>query len=116
MYRNLEGHFSDKHIFIHLSDLYYTTYDLKLFTCNYIIETNLKFLTSSFTIFLFQCQTAALDELFGNPHECFRRYQTAQILLHSLAQQSKNTRDKESLNKCKHWCDLWQNFFMRRFQ
>ncbi|XP_060584865.1 serine/threonine-protein kinase ULK2-like isoform X3 [Ruditapes philippinarum] len=47
------------------------------------------------------CQTAALDELFGNPHECFRRYQTAQILLHSLAQQSRNTRDKESLNKYK---------------
>ena len=52
-------------------------------------------------MFNFQCQTAALDELFGNPRECFRRYQTAQILLHSLAQQSKNSRDKESLNKCK---------------
>lgn len=47
------------------------------------------------------CQSAALDELFGNPQECFRRYQTAQILLHSLAQQSRNTRDKESLNKYK---------------
>ncbi|WAR02981.1 UNC51-like protein [Mya arenaria] len=47
------------------------------------------------------CQTAALDELFGNPQECFRRYQTAQILLHSLAQQSRNTRDRESLNKYK---------------
>ena len=49
----------------------------------------------------FQCQTAALDELFNNPQECFRRYQTAQILLHSLAQQSRNSKDKESLNKCK---------------
>lgn len=47
------------------------------------------------------CQTAALDELFNNPQECFRRYQTAQILLHSLAQQSRNSKDKESLNKYK---------------
>ncbi|KAJ6646879.1 Serine/threonine-protein kinase ULK1 [Pseudolycoriella hygida] len=31
------------------------------------------------------CQSAALDELFGNPEECFNRYQSAQILLHSLA-------------------------------
>ncbi|XP_064613166.1 serine/threonine-protein kinase unc-51-like [Liolophura sinensis] len=45
------------------------------------------------------CQTAALDELFGNPQECFRRYRTAQILLHSLSQQAKNVRDKELLNK-----------------
>lgn len=32
-----------------------------------------------------QCQSAALDELFGNPEDCFNRYQSAQILLHSLA-------------------------------
>jgi serine/threonine-protein kinase ULK/ATG1 len=36
---------------------------------------------------LFQCQTAALEELFNNPQQCFERYQTAQILLHSLSQQ-----------------------------
>ncbi|XP_063917779.1 serine/threonine-protein kinase unc-51 isoform X4 [Zophobas morio] len=33
------------------------------------------------------CQAAALDELFDNPQQCFERYQTAQILLHSLSQQ-----------------------------
>ncbi|XP_033747712.1 serine/threonine-protein kinase unc-51-like isoform X2 [Pecten maximus] len=47
------------------------------------------------------CQNAALDELFGNPHECFRRYQTAHLLLHSLSQQAHNTRDKQLLNKYK---------------
>lgn len=30
------------------------------------------------------CQTAALEELFGHPEECFRRYHKAQILLHGL--------------------------------
>jgi len=34
------------------------------------------------------CQSAALEELFGLPDECFRRYQTAQILLHALSQQA----------------------------
>ena len=33
------------------------------------------------------CQTAALDELFGNPQLCSSRYQTAHTLLHCLAQQ-----------------------------
>lgn len=47
------------------------------------------------------CQSAALDELFGNPQECFRRYQTAQILLHSLAQQVGNDQDRQLLNKYK---------------
>jgi serine/threonine protein kinase len=47
------------------------------------------------------CQTAALDELFGNPQECFRRYRSAQILLHSLAQQAHNPRDRDLLNKYK---------------
>ncbi|XP_046366346.1 serine/threonine-protein kinase unc-51-like isoform X4 [Haliotis rufescens] len=47
------------------------------------------------------CQGAALDELFGNPKECFRRYTVAQILLHSLAQQAPNSRDKDLLNKYK---------------
>lgn len=41
------------------------------------------------------CQTAALDELFGNPEDCFSRYQTAQILLHSLAQKCNNPHDKK---------------------
>lgn len=33
------------------------------------------------------CQTAALEEMFGQPEECFKRYQTAQILLHGLLHQ-----------------------------
>lgn len=47
------------------------------------------------------CQTAALDELFGNPGECFQRYQTAQILLHSLSQQVQNPQDRGLLTKYK---------------
>ncbi|CAG9824681.1 unnamed protein product [Phaedon cochleariae] len=47
------------------------------------------------------CQSAALDELFGNPEECFQRYQTAQILLHSLSQQVQNQKDKMLLTKYK---------------
>ena len=47
------------------------------------------------------CQTAALDELFGNPQECFRRYQTAHILLHSLSQQARNVKDRYLINKYK---------------
>lgn len=47
------------------------------------------------------CQTAALDELFGNPQDCFTRYQSAQILLHSLAQKSSHPQDKMLLSKYK---------------
>ncbi|XP_076107071.1 serine/threonine-protein kinase unc-51-like isoform X2 [Mytilus galloprovincialis] len=47
------------------------------------------------------CQTAALDELFGNPQECFRRYQSAHILLHSLSQQARNVKDRYLINKYK---------------
>ncbi|XP_076269586.1 serine/threonine-protein kinase unc-51-like protein Atg1 isoform X2 [Rhynchophorus ferrugineus] len=47
------------------------------------------------------CQTAALDELFGKPGECFQRYQTAQILLHSLSQQVHNPQDRVLLTKYK---------------
>lgn len=52
--------------------------------------------------FPLQCQTAALDELFGNPEECFNRYQSAQILLHSLAQKCTHPNDKMLLSKCKY--------------
>ncbi|KAL3856693.1 hypothetical protein ACJMK2_011418 [Sinanodonta woodiana] len=45
------------------------------------------------------CQGAALDELYGDPRECFKRYQMAQILLHSVSQQAINTKDKELLRK-----------------
>ncbi|KAI1292257.1 Serine/threonine-protein kinase ULK2 [Halotydeus destructor] len=47
------------------------------------------------------CQSAALEELFGNPEECFRRYQTAQLLLHSLSQQTNDNEDKKLLNMYK---------------
>ncbi|XP_066997912.1 serine/threonine-protein kinase unc-51 isoform X2 [Anabrus simplex] len=47
------------------------------------------------------CQSAALDELFGNPEECFQRYQTAQILLHSLSQQVNHQQDRILLTKYK---------------
>jgi len=47
------------------------------------------------------CQSAAVDELFGHPAECFQRYQTAQILLHALAQQVTNSQDKQLLTKYK---------------
>ena len=47
------------------------------------------------------CQSAALDELFGNPEDCFQRYQTAQILLHSLSQQVHHQQDRALLTKYK---------------
>ncbi|CAL4075490.1 unnamed protein product [Meganyctiphanes norvegica] len=47
------------------------------------------------------CQSAALDELFGKPEECFRRYQTAQILLHALAQQVAHDSDRTLLTHYK---------------
>lgn len=46
------------------------------------------------------CQTAALEEMFGHPEECFKRYHTAQILLHGLLQQV-NPDDKQLLEKYK---------------
>ncbi|KAK6637873.1 hypothetical protein RUM44_008295 [Polyplax serrata] len=47
------------------------------------------------------CQSAALDELFGNPEDCFQRYQSAQILLHSLSQQVSHHQDRALLTKYK---------------
>ncbi|OQR68675.1 serine/threonine-protein kinase unc-51-like [Tropilaelaps mercedesae] len=47
------------------------------------------------------CQSAALEELFGSPHESFKRYQTAQILLHCLTQQVEKEEDKLLLSKYK---------------
>jgi serine/threonine-protein kinase ULK/ATG1 len=47
------------------------------------------------------CQAAALDELFGDPADCFKRYQTAQILLHSLYQQVGSEQEKSLLLKYK---------------
>jgi hypothetical protein len=45
------------------------------------------------------CQTAALDELFGNPQECIRRYRRALVLLHSLTQQAADNDDVSLLNQ-----------------
>jgi serine/threonine-protein kinase ULK/ATG1 len=44
-----------------------------------------------------QCQAAALDELFGNPEECFQRYHGAHVLLHALQFQTQSDEDKKSL-------------------
>lgn len=48
-----------------------------------------------------QCQSAALDELFGNPEECFQRYHGAHILLHALEKHSQCVDDKSALVKYK---------------
>ncbi|KAL8563423.1 hypothetical protein ACOMHN_051367 [Nucella lapillus] len=53
-----------------------------------------------------QCQTAALDEVEGNKKECFQRYTTAQILLHSLAQLARNDHDRLLLEKYRHSVEL----------
>ncbi|GIY36443.1 hypothetical protein CDAR_561252 [Caerostris darwini] len=45
------------------------------------------------------CQSAAMQELFGDAKESFYQYQTAQILLHSLGQQVNDLGDKELLHK-----------------
>ncbi|XP_037908173.1 serine/threonine-protein kinase unc-51 isoform X3 [Hermetia illucens] len=45
------------------------------------------------------CQSAALDELFSNKKNCFERYHTAHILLHSLAQKCNHEQDKSLLAK-----------------
>lgn len=37
-------------------------------------------------LFFFPFQTAALDEIFGNQDESFTKYQSAQIIFHSLSQ------------------------------
>uniref|UniRef100_A0A1I7V4T7 non-specific serine/threonine protein kinase n=1 Tax=Caenorhabditis tropicalis TaxID=1561998 RepID=A0A1I7V4T7_9PELO len=45
------------------------------------------------------CQAAALDELFGNPHLCSQRYQTAYMMLHTLAEQVNCDQDKTVLTR-----------------
>ncbi|KAI5718290.1 hypothetical protein M8J77_019122 [Diaphorina citri] len=47
------------------------------------------------------CQTAALDELFGNPVDCARRYRTAQLVFHSLSMITQHSSDKKLLDKYK---------------
>ncbi|CAI5450205.1 unnamed protein product [Caenorhabditis angaria] len=47
------------------------------------------------------CQAAALDELFGNPHLCSQRYQTAYMMLHTLSEQVNCDQDKNVLSRYK---------------
>jgi len=47
------------------------------------------------------CQSAALDELFGNPQLCPKRYQTAYYILHSLSEQIQNEQDRHILARYK---------------
>ncbi|KAG8182072.1 hypothetical protein JTE90_008607 [Oedothorax gibbosus] len=47
------------------------------------------------------CQSAAMQELFGDVHESFQQYETAHILLHSLGEQVNDLGDKELLHKYK---------------
>lgn len=47
------------------------------------------------------CQAAALDELFGNPQLCSQRYQTAYMMLHTLAEQVNCDQDKTVLTRYK---------------
>jgi hypothetical protein len=47
-----------------------------------------------------KCQTAALDEMFGNPIECFKQYNMARAVLHCLAEQTTVASDKELFAKC----------------
>uniref|UniRef100_A0A7E4WAC3 Non-specific serine/threonine protein kinase n=1 Tax=Panagrellus redivivus TaxID=6233 RepID=A0A7E4WAC3_PANRE len=47
------------------------------------------------------CQSAALDELFGNPHLCPKRYQTAYMMLHTLSEQVQNEQDRSILARYK---------------
>ncbi|GMS87764.1 hypothetical protein PENTCL1PPCAC_9939 [Pristionchus entomophagus] len=47
------------------------------------------------------CQAAALDELFGKPHLCSRRYKTAYMMLHTLSEQVQSDSDKTVLSRHK---------------
>lgn len=47
------------------------------------------------------CQSAALDELFGNPQLCSQRYQTAYMMLHTLSEQVHSEQDKIVLSRYK---------------
>jgi len=49
-----------------------------------------------------QCQSAALDELFGNPaDECFKRYYGAHVLLHALQYYIQNEEERKVLQEKK---------------
>nr|AMN16533.1 serine/threonine-protein kinase Atg1 [Bursaphelenchus xylophilus] len=47
------------------------------------------------------CQSAALDELYGNPHLCPSRYKQAYMMLHVLSEQVQSDQDRSILAKYK---------------
>ncbi|CAD5214778.1 unnamed protein product [Bursaphelenchus okinawaensis] len=47
------------------------------------------------------CQSAALDELYGNPHLCPSRYKQAYMMLHVLSEQVQSEQDRNVLSKYK---------------
>lgn len=76
----------------------------KLNSAGLLQRANASNITADKIIFEFalqMCQMAAVDELFNKPAECFPRYQSAQILLHWLAQKSKHPQDKILLSNYK---------------
>lgn len=76
----------------------------KLNSAGLLQRANASNITADKIIFEFalqMCQMAAVDELFNKPSECFPRYQSAQILLHWLAQKSKHPQDKILLSNYK---------------
>merc|ERR1712029_1096413 len=49
-----------------------------------------------------QCQSAAIDELFGNPaDECFKRYYGAHVLLHALQYYIQDEDERAALQEYK---------------
>ncbi|KAI6201389.1 Non-specific serine/threonine protein kinase [Aphelenchoides besseyi] len=48
------------------------------------------------------CQSAAMDELVGNPQLCPKRYKTAYMMLHTLSQQVQSEKDRTVLERYKN--------------
>ncbi|XP_071476857.1 serine/threonine-protein kinase unc-51-like [Diadema antillarum] len=61
-----------------------------------------------------QCQSAGMDEMFGNSQECVSRYRTAQMLLHGLCLQAGSEHDRNLLLKYKNALDQRLLFLERQ--
>ncbi|XP_011676911.2 serine/threonine-protein kinase ULK2 isoform X1 [Strongylocentrotus purpuratus] len=61
-----------------------------------------------------QCQSAGMDEMFGNTQECLQRYRTAQMLLHGLCLQAGTDHDRNLLLKFKNALDQRLLFLERQ--
>jgi len=48
------------------------------------------------------CQSAAMDELVGNPQLCPKRYKAAYMMLHTLSQQVQSEHDRTTLERYKN--------------